>query len=135
MKGGRFTGAYHRMKVLLQTLKNIPARAVRASAYSWAGLKSAFVREEAFRLETLVLGLLVLVLIFIPWPLWKKFAMTAVYFLIPLTELLNSAIEDLGDLASRDFNLHVKNAKDKGSAAVLLAIFVNLLAGAALILV
>lgn len=121
--------------MILKTLKNIPVRAVNATGYSWAGLKSAFVREEAFRLETLALGLLVLVLIFIPWPLWKKFALTAVYLLIPLTELLNTAIEDLGDLASRDFNPHVKNAKDKGSAAVLLAIFVNLMAGAALILV
>jgi len=121
--------------MLWQTIKNIPRRAVRAFGYSWDGLKSAAVKEEAFRLETMALVFLVVVLFLVPWPAWKKWALVAVYLLIPLTELLNSAIEDLSDLISKDFNPLIKSAKDKGSAAVLAAIFVSLAALIALILI
>ena len=120
--------------IFIQTIKNIPRRAVKAFSYSVDGLKSAFIKEEAFRLESLGLVLLILVLLFVPWPLWKKFSLAAVFLLIPLSELFNSAIEDLSDLVSPDYHPLIKGAKDKGSAAVLLAIFVSLLALAALIL-
>ena len=120
--------------MILSTLKNIPTRAVRAFGYSWAGMKNAFIKEEAFRLEVLGLLLLLLILPFAPWPLWKKFAILAVFFLIPLTELLNTAVEDLGDLVSPGYNDYVKSAKDKGSAAVLLAMVINALALVGLIL-
>jgi len=119
--------------MLLQTIKNIPRRARTALSYSRDGLKSAFIKEEAFRLETLAFILLVIALIFVPWPLWKKAALLSVFLLIPLTELLNSALEDLCDLVSPDYNILIKEAKDKGSAAVLVAIILNLLALAALI--
>ena len=120
--------------IFIQTIKNIPRRAVKSFAYSVDGLKSAFIKEEAFRLESLGLVLLILVLLFVPWPLWKKFSLAAVFLLIPLSELFNSAIEDLSDFVSPDYHPLIKSAKDKGSAAVLLAIFVSLLALAALIL-
>ena len=119
---------------MIKTLKNIPRRAVKAFGYSFDGLKSAFVKEESIRLETMALILLVLVLIFVPWPLWKKAGLTATFLLIPLAELLNSALEDLCDLVSPDFHPLIKSAKDKGSAAVLLAIIANLLALAVFIL-
>lgn len=120
---------------MIKTIKNIPRRVVKAFGYSFDGLKSAFVKEESIRLEAMGLVLLVLILIFVPWPMWKKFGLTATFLLIPLAELLNSALEDLCDLVSPDFNLLIKSAKDKGSAAVLLAIVINVLALAALILV
>ena len=121
--------------MIIRTIKNIPRRVIKASSYSFDGLKSAFVKEESIRLEALTLVLLVLILVFVPWPLWKKVALTATYLLIPLAEILNSAIEDLCDLVSPEFNPLIKSAKDKGSAAVLLAIIINLLALAALIMI
>jgi len=121
--------------MILKTIKNIPRRVVKASGYSFDGLKSAFVKEESFRLEILALVLLVLILFFVPWPLWKKVGLTAIFILIPLAEIFNSALEDLCDLVSPEFNPLIKSAKDKGSAAVLLAIVINLLALAALIMI
>lgn len=121
--------------MLPQTLKNIPRRVTKAFGYSWDGLKGAFIKEESFRLETIGLVLLALAMAVVPWPGWKKAALFAVYFLIPLTELVNSAVEDLCDLVSPDFHPLVKTAKDKGSAAVLLAIIVNGLVLAALIMI
>ncbi|MDL2260054.1 diacylglycerol kinase [Deltaproteobacteria bacterium OttesenSCG-928-K17] len=131
----RFLHRFREHSMLLRTIKNIPVRAVKAWGYSWDGLKSAFIKEESFRLETIALVVLVAVLAVVPWPLWKKAALTATFLLIPLTELLNSAIEDICDLVSPDRHPLIKAAKDKGSSAVLLAIILNLLALAALIFI
>ncbi len=120
---------------MIKTIKNIPRRVKNAFIYSWQGLTGAFAKEESIRLECLAFCLLFAVMIFVPWPLWKKAALLAVFLLIPLCELLNSAIEDVCDLISRDFNENIKSAKDKGSAAVLVAIVINLIALCALILV
>ncbi|MDR1080160.1 MAG: diacylglycerol kinase [Deltaproteobacteria bacterium] len=118
---------------MLKALANIPRRARNAMRFSLSGLASAFSKEEAVKLETIALALLVAILFFVPWPLWKKVALTAGYLLVPFTELLNSAIEDICDLVSPEYNKKVKTAKDKGSAAVLIAIVLNFLILAALI--
>jgi diacylglycerol kinase (ATP) len=60
----------------------------------------------------------------VSWPIWKKGVLIAVYLLIPLIELINSALEDICDLVSPDYNEKIKWAKDKGSAAVLMAIII-----------
>lgn len=120
--------------MLMRTIKNIPGRVLRAFGYSRDGLKGAFVKEESFRLEVMGLLILVVTLLLVPWPGWKKAALLAVYFLIPLTELVNSALEDLCDLVSPDFHPLVKAAKDKGSAAVLMALIFTLLTLAALLM-
>ncbi|MDR1920929.1 MAG: diacylglycerol kinase, partial [Candidatus Adiutrix sp.] len=113
---------------MLQTFKNIPGRISRAFVYSAQGLKSALLKEESLRLEAAAFVILAVVLLIVPWPWWKKLALASIFVLIPLCELFNSAIEDICDLVSPDYDLHVKNAKDKGSAAVLLAIIINVLA-------
>nr|WP_296985450.1 hypothetical protein [uncultured Desulfovibrio sp.] len=48
-------------------------RCVGATRYSVAGFRAALTKEEAFRLELAGLAVLVLVLLVVPWPLWKKF--------------------------------------------------------------
>ena len=108
-------------------LRNLPGRVVRALGFSGRGLAAAFLKEESFRLEVLGLGLLGLVLAVCPWPWWKKAALAAACLLIPLAELFNSALEDLCDLVSPDYHPLAGQAKDKGSAAVLLAMVVNAL--------
>jgi len=118
--------------MLKKTLKNAPSRLVRALGFSGRGLKSAFIKEEAFRLEVLGLVLMGAALAASAWPMWKKAALVAAYMLIPLAELFNSALEGICDLISTDHHPLIGQAKDKGSAAVLLAIVVNILVLAAL---
>ncbi|MDR1040269.1 MAG: diacylglycerol kinase [Deltaproteobacteria bacterium] len=118
---------------MLKALKNIPKRCKNAMYYSLCGLGSAFRKEEAVKLETLALVLLVAILFIVPWPAWKKVALVAAYLLVPFTELLNSAIEDVCDLVSPEYNEKVKTAKDKGSAAVLVAIIFDFVVLAALV--
>ncbi|MDR1084773.1 MAG: diacylglycerol kinase [Deltaproteobacteria bacterium] len=112
---------------MLKTLKNLPRRARKAMMYSLQGLWAAFRKEEAVKLEFLSLLILVLILSAVEWVFWKKLTLVAVFLLIPLTELFNSAVEDICDLVSPEFNPKVRDAKDKGSAAVLLAIIISLL--------
>uniref|UniRef100_B8IYV1 Diacylglycerol kinase n=1 Tax=Desulfovibrio desulfuricans (strain ATCC 27774 / DSM 6949 / MB) TaxID=525146 RepID=B8IYV1_DESDA len=109
-------------------------RCVGATRYSVAGFRAALTKEEAFRLELAGLAVLVLVLLVVPWPLWKKFLLTGSYLLILIVELLNSAIEDVCDLFSSEYSELIKNAKDKGSMAVLTALLCNVLLLIALIL-
>jgi diacylglycerol kinase (ATP) len=118
---------------MLKTLANLPKRVTSAMGYSLSGLGQAFKKEESVKLETLSLIVLAVVLFFVPWPVWKKIALVAAYLLIPLTELVNSALEDICDLVSPDFHPNIKAAKDKGSAAVLVAIIIGIVFLAALI--
>jgi diacylglycerol kinase (ATP) len=118
---------------MLKTLLNLPRRVVSAMRYSLGGLKVALKKEESFKLEALALALLVGILALVDWPSWKKFCLIGVFLIIPLTELVNSALEDICDLVTKEIHPKVKAAKDKGSAAVLLAILIGLVALAALI--
>ena len=108
-------------------LKRAPARFMKSFSYCWDGIKATFTKEESFRLETIGFVVLAAILSASPWPWWKVAAMGASYLLIPLVEILNSAIEDLCDLITRDHNPLIKNAKDKGALAVLFAIIFNAL--------
>ncbi len=74
--------------------------------------------EAAFRQEMLLVGVLSLVIVFMPLSMaWKGllFFSTA---LVLIVELLNSAIEAVVDLASPEFHMLAGRAKDMGSAAV-----------------
>lgn len=120
---------------MLDLLKKAPARFKRSFGYSWDGLKMTFIKEESFRLEALAFVILLAAMIVCPWPLWKRLTMLACYLIIPLVEILNSAIEDICNLITREHTELIKNAKDKGALAVLLAIILNSLALIALILI
>lgn len=119
---------------MFKLLLRAPARFLKSFGYCRDGFLSAYRKEESFRLEMVALAALTVVLLVSPWPWWKRLLLMAGYLLVPLTEMLNSAIEDLADLATRECNPLVKNAKDKGALAVLIAIILNVLLLAALLL-
>lgn len=120
---------------MFKLLKKAPARFLKSFGYSWDGLKATFTKEESFRLECIALIALGAILCASPWPWWKVVVMLAGYLLIPLVELLNSAIEDVCDLITREHSPLIKNAKDKGAMAVLMAIICNALLLVALIFI
>jgi diacylglycerol kinase (ATP) len=120
---------------MFKAIKNIPHRAKKAMYYSLCGLSSSFKKEEAIKLETIAFIILIGIMCFVPWPIWKKITLIGSYLIIPLIELVNSAIEDICDLVSPEFNEKIKTAKDKGSAAVLLAILINFLVLTILLLI
>jgi len=99
---------------------------VDATRYSLAGLRAAFRHEMAFRLETLVL------VIVVPAGLWlgktgvERGLLIGSWCLVMVVELINSAIEALVDRGGRQHDELAGRAKDLGSSAVFWAIVLSL---------
>lgn len=97
-------------------------RILNAFSYSLAGLRAAYLHEDAFRQE------LYLALILIPLALWLpathigKALMIASVLLVLIIELINSAIEATVDRISLENHDLAKRAKDIGSAAVFVSL-------------
>jgi diacylglycerol kinase (ATP) len=97
------------------------ARMWHALTYSLAGLKSAW-GETAFRQEALA-ALVLIPLAFWLGVTWVETALlVAAVFLVCITELLNTAIETAIDRIGLEKHELSKQAKDIGSAAVLLSL-------------
>lgn len=98
------------------------ARIWAAFFYSLNGLRFAIRNEAAFRQETCIIVVLLIVLLFLPLSfLWKGLLFFASIVII-IVELLNSAIESVVDMTSPEYHILAKRAKDLGSAAVLISI-------------
>jgi diacylglycerol kinase (ATP) len=99
-------------------------RIIRAAGFSWKGFVSVFKNEAAFRQE---LGL---TLLLVPLAFWltkdpvERALMVGFWLLVPLTEMVNSAIEAVVDRISDEYHPLAGVAKDVGSAAVVYAMLV-----------
>ena len=97
-------------------------RLVRATRYSYNGLRDAFLDEPAFRQEV------VLALVLIPVAVWlgednvERALMIGVLFVVLIVELLNSAVESAIDRIGPEVSDLSRKAKDLGSAAVFLSL-------------
>ena len=97
-------------------------RLIKATIFSWQGLKAAFKHEQAFRQE------IYLTLILIPIGLWlgengiERALLVGVLLLVLIVELFNSGIEAIVDRIGEEFHELSGRAKDVGSAAVLIAL-------------
>ncbi len=98
-------------------LKRISA----ALGYSIDGLRAAWRHEHAFRQELMVVAPGIVLALLLPVSRLEKLALVAVLLLVLIVELLNSAVEAVVDRVSFERHPLSKNAKDLGSAAVLLA--------------
>jgi diacylglycerol kinase (ATP) len=98
------------------------SRVLHAAVYSLAGLRSAYRGESAFRQE------IWLAAVFVPFGFWlgqgwlESAALLGSVVLVLIVELLNSAVEATVDRISFELHDLSKNAKDFGSAAVMLSL-------------
>ncbi len=97
-------------------------RLCNACAYSADGLRQAWRSEAAFRHEALLVAVLVPLSFFLPVGGVGRALMIFSVLLIPIVELLNSAIEAAIDRISLERHPLAKRAKDAGSAAVLFSL-------------
>ena len=97
-------------------------RVWNAFNYSLAGLKAAYLCEDAFRQEVILAALLIPVALLLPVPWLGRGLMIASVLLVLIVELLNSAIEAVVDRVSLENHRLAKRAKDIGSAAVLVSL-------------
>jgi diacylglycerol kinase (ATP) len=97
-------------------------RILAAIQYSFSGLAAAARHEVAFRLELVMLAVLV------PLALWlgdtglERALLVGCLILVLIVELLNSAIEATVDRISFENHRLAKRAKDIGAAAVMLSL-------------
>lgn len=97
-------------------------RVLKATLYSWQGLKTCFRKEEAFRQEAY------LSIILVPLAIWlgdtgiEIALMIGSVLLVLIVEILNSAVEAIVDRIGLDHHKLSGRAKDMGSAAVMLSL-------------
>lgn len=103
-------------------------RIVGAASNSVAGLVTAWRIEHAFRQELFVVLPGVVVALLLPVGSIEKLILIGSLVLVLIVELLNSAIEATVDRISLDRHPLSKNAKDFGSAAVMLTFLLALAA-------
>lgn len=110
-----------------------PGHLGKALRWSLQGLGRAWKSQVAFRMELCGLaGVAVVLALLRPGPLWSGLLGGAA-LLVPAVELLNSALEEICNLITREYNERIKHAKDMGSAAVLLALLLNAVLWAAML--
>ena len=100
---------------------------LKNTQYALSGLKHTLKTESSFKLE-LFLGIFIFSgIYFIDVALIYKLILIVTAFLILIVELLNSAIENVVDLVTKDIHPLAKTAKDIGATAVMFSIVLHLL--------
>jgi diacylglycerol kinase (ATP) len=97
-------------------------RVWNALHYSMAGLRAAYLCEDAFRQEVWLAALLIPLALWLPVSWMGSGLMIASVLFVLVVELLNSAIEAVVDRVSLENHRLAKRAKDIGSAAVLISL-------------
>lgn len=100
---------------------------IRSCGYSYNGFKEGF-KESAFRQELFFLIIVVPLAWCLPFPPMHSAFLTVCYLFLLVTELLNTAVEAVVDMASPGYHELAKRAKDLASAAVTCAITANAVA-------
>lgn len=108
-------------------------RIIKATGYSMKGLRSAWLNEAAFRQELILIVLLMPLAFWIGDSLDQILLLIAVSWLVVIVEILNSAVEAVVDRIGSEHHELSGRAKDLGSAAVFIALALNLLVWGALV--
>jgi len=98
-------------------------RLYKATGYSIQGLKSTFQYEQAFRLEVYILVVLIPLSIWLSNSSLELCILLGSWIVVMIVELLNSAIEAAIDRIGMEKHELSGRAKDIGSAAVMMSVF------------
>ena len=109
-------------------------RIVRSCGYSLQGLRATFREEEAFRVEVILALLLIPLGLFLGESGVEKVLLAGSVLLVLVVEIVNSAIESVVDRLGSEQHELSGRAKDQGSAAVFLSMFLLLLVWGVLLL-
>jgi diacylglycerol kinase (ATP) len=94
------------------------------TTYALKGLKDMISNETSFKIELVLVLVLLPVLYFLPLELLYKLLMFIALMGIPMAEAINSAIERVTDLVTLEYHEMAGRAKDAGSAVVFLSIVI-----------
>lgn len=100
-------------------------RLVNALKYSVDGFRAAWIGEDAFRQEVVIAAVLLPVACLLTVSPIERVLLIGSVVLVLIVELLNTAVEAAIDRQSYEINPLAKQAKDFGSAAVLLSLLLT----------
>ena len=95
--------------------------------YAIDGLIHAFKTESSFKLEILASIFIIPMIFIIDMELSSRLVLLVTAFLVLIVELLNSAVENVVDLVTKDIHPLAKSAKDIGATAVMFSIALHLI--------
>lgn len=95
--------------------------------YAIDGLITAVKTESSFRLELFCAIFIIAGIIFVDTSLTNKLILLISGILVLIVELINSAIENVVDLVTKEIHPLAKSAKDLGSTAVMFTISLHLI--------
>lgn len=90
--------------------------------YALKGLIDAIKSEKSFQIEVIIVSLLEVGLIFAPIEIGYKMILAISLFIPLMAELINSAIERVVDLVTKEHHELAGRAKDLGSSVVFVSI-------------
>ncbi len=92
------------------------------TTYALKGMRELLRTETSFKLELLVVFVLLPIIFLIDTAFSNKLLMFMTLFMMPLAEAINSAIERVVDLVTSEHHPLAGQAKDIGSAIVFMSI-------------
>ncbi|MFV0563254.1 diacylglycerol kinase [Malaciobacter mytili] len=95
--------------------------------YALSGLKHVLKTESSFRLELFCAIFIIAGIILIDTSLTNKLILLVTGILVLIIELVNSAIENVVDLVTKEYAPLAKTAKDIGSTAVMFSISLHII--------
>lgn len=101
-------------------------RIIKATGYSIKGLQAAWRHEAAFRQESLLLLVAVVVAVWLDVTTVERILLIGCVTLVVILEIVNSAIEAVVDRIGSEHHALSGRAKDMGSAAVFVALWLAL---------
>jgi len=96
------------------------------TSYALSGLKHVLKTESSFKLELFCAIFIIIGIIFIDASLTNKLILLITGILVLIVELINSAIENVVDLVTKEYAPLAKTAKDIGSSAVMFSILLHI---------
>lgn len=97
-------------------------RIVKATKYSYLGIRAALKNEAAFRQESALAIIMIIASIFLANSVEQFVLLLSGPFIVMIAEILNSAIEAIVDRIGNEYHELSGRAKDMGSAAVFIAL-------------
>lgn len=95
-------------------------RIFRSMLHAWAGIYYAFTSQPNFKIHVLGVLFMLLSAAYFQFELWELICCLLAAGLVVAAELLNTAIESVVDLHSKEYTLLAKRAKDCAAGAVLI---------------
>ncbi len=94
--------------------------------YALEGFIHAFKNETSFKIEIFLTPLVLALIYLLPISSYSALVLTVTLILVLIVELLNSAVENVVDMVTKEFHPLAKAAKDIGATAVLFALLLHL---------